>query len=160
MSSSASNASVSVSGPRLSEQLCASNEDGGIPPKPSGSNDIGWNYEKLLKKNSYNEVKYNKCHKIVKQYVVVIGGDVKAYVMQPDEDKKIVREILLRIQKKKVDKKVEMKLREEARISTETVHKFRTHQWKEASCSWFIKHSCHIWKVEANINYWSREEQV
>jgi len=35
--------------------LSASNEDE-IPLKSSGSNDIGWNYEKLLKKNSYNEV--------------------------------------------------------------------------------------------------------
>ena len=62
----------------------ASNEDK-IPPKPSGSNDIGWNYEKLLKKNSYNEVKCNKCHKIIKReiykfkkYITGIGGNVKS----------------------------------------------------------------------------------
>ena len=126
MSSSASNASVSVSGPRSSGQPSASSEDE-IPLKPSGSTDIGWNYGKLVKKNSYNEVKCNKCHKIVKggiyrfkQHIAGIGGDVKACVMQTDEDRKIVREFLSGPQKKKVEKKkAENELREEVRISVE-----------------------------------------
>lgn len=66
-SSMASNASAS--GPLNSSSgrpNASSEDDGQIPPKPPGSNDIGWNYGKLVKKNSYNEVKCNKCHKIVK----------------------------------------------------------------------------------------------
>ena len=53
------------------------------------------NYGKLVKKIFFNEVQCNKCHKIAKggiykfkQYVDGIG-DVKAYVMQTDEDRKI-----------------------------------------------------------------------
>lgn len=44
----------------------SSEEDSQISPKPLGSNDIVWNYGKLIKKVSYNDVKCNKCNKIVK----------------------------------------------------------------------------------------------
>jgi len=65
-------------------------------------------------------VKCNKCHKIVKggiyrfkQHVAGTGGDVKACVMQTDEDRKIVRKFLSGPQKKKMEKKnAENKLRD------------------------------------------------
>ena len=56
----------------------------------------------------YNEVKCNKCHKIVKrgiyklkQHVARIGGDVKACVMQTDEDRKMLGNLYLGLKRRK-----------------------------------------------------------
>lgn len=46
-----------------------SKEDSQVPPKPSGSNNIGWNYKKLIKKGLYNNMKCNRCYKIVKDRI-------------------------------------------------------------------------------------------
>lgn len=49
-----SSSSVSVTLNTSTRQTSASRDEGQVPTKPPGSNDIGWKYEKLINMVTYN----------------------------------------------------------------------------------------------------------
>lgn len=82
-----SSSSVSVTLNTSTRQTSASRDEGQVPTKPPGSNDIGWKYEKLINMVTYNGKKWNSCHKILKEeinrlkHVARTGGEQLCFPM-------------------------------------------------------------------------------
>jgi len=101
--------SDSVRGP-----MSSSNPTCSIPEKPSGSKDIGWEYGKLTRPDSYNYVECKKCGKRftggvnrIKQHIAWQLGNVKGCEKSTTEDMTICSQALQESRRKKNEKREE-----------------------------------------------------
>ena len=103
------------------------NEATPFPKKPAGSKDIGWEYGRLMKRDSYSEVQCKKCSKHfskgankIKQHIAWRSNNVKGYEKASPEDMAICRRVLDAPHKKERAEE-EYKTGQEVRISEERV---------------------------------------